>query len=64
MRAAWWVLLLASVLGAFLAGMAGLRMQVEGIGLSWPMALGMACLLFAVGYFASCKVEELELEEL
>ena len=51
---------MASVLGAFLAGMAGLRMQVEGVGLSWPMALGMVCLLFAVGYFASCKFEELE----
>lgn len=61
MRAAWWVLLLASVLGAFTALLAGLRMDVEGIGLQWPTALGLALSALAVGYYASCKVEELEL---
>ena len=60
MKVVWWSLLMASVLGAFVVCMAGLRMQVEGVGLPWPMALGMACLLIAVGYFASCRIEELE----
>lgn len=60
MKAAWWSLLVASVLGAFVVCMAGLRMQVAGVGLPWPMAGALACVALAVGYFASCKVSELE----
>ena len=60
MKAVWWTLLVASVLGAFVACMAGLRMQVEGVGLSWPMAGALACLLIAVGYFASCRISDIE----